>query len=57
MPSRLLTRSALRNGRFVVRISCQSVELGTVSLTVSKATAKRLKLKSATLAKRTRRVR
>ena len=26
VPSRLLTRSALRNGRFAVRISCQSVE-------------------------------
>jgi hypothetical protein len=53
VPSRLKTRSALRNGRFVVKVSCQSVEKATLSLTVSRATAKRLKLKSATLAKRT----
>lgn len=52
-PSRLRTRSALRNGRFAVNVTCQSVDSSTVSLTVSKATAKRLKLKSTTLAKRT----
>ena len=34
-----------------MRIACQGVDRGTLSLKVSKATAKRLKLKSTTLAK------
>jgi hypothetical protein len=46
------TRSALRRKGLAVRISCQSVERGTVSLTVSRAVAKRLGLKRTTLARR-----
>jgi hypothetical protein len=49
--SRLSTVTAFRGGRMAVRVSCQAVDRGTVSLTVDKAAAKRLKLKSRTLAK------
>ena len=49
--AKLRTRSALRNGKLVVRVTCQNVERGTLSLTVTKAVAKRLKLKSTSLAR------
>ncbi|HWK29672.1 MAG TPA: DUF1349 domain-containing protein [Solirubrobacter sp.] len=47
------TVAALRAGKVAVRVSCQAVDRGTYSLTVSKATAKRLKLKRRTLARGT----
>jgi hypothetical protein len=40
-------------GKVAVRVSCQAVDRGTLTLTVAKATAKRLKLKSTTLARGT----
>jgi beta-xylosidase len=48
--SKLSTVSALRGGKVAVRVSCQSVDRGTLRLTVTKAVAKKLKLKSTTLA-------
>jgi hypothetical protein len=50
--SRLRTVSALRRGKVVVRISCQGVDRGTLRLTVRRSVAKRLKLKSTQLARR-----
>lgn len=44
------TLTALRGGRTAVRVSCQSVDRGTLSLQVTRSVAKRLKLASATLA-------
>jgi hypothetical protein len=44
------TLAAFRRGKLSVTISCQSVERGTLRLAVSKRTAKRLGLKSTTLA-------
>jgi hypothetical protein len=44
-----------RRGTVRVRIVCQAVDRGTVRLRVSRATARRLHLKSATLARRTTR--
>jgi hypothetical protein len=44
------TVSALRGGRFRVSVSCQAVDRGTLRLTVTKAVARTLKLKSTTLA-------
>jgi hypothetical protein len=50
--SKLSTVSALRGGRFAVRVSCQAVDRGTLSLTVTKSVARKLKLKSTKLAGR-----
>ena len=44
------TLKAFRKGRLTISLSCQAVEGGTVRLTVSRKVAKRLKLKSRTLA-------
>jgi hypothetical protein len=44
-----------RHGRLRVRVACQSVERGTLKLTVSRATMRRLHLKRRTLARRTTR--
>lgn len=49
--SKRSTVSALRGGKFAVRVSCQAVNKGTLSLTVTKAVARKLKLKSTTLAR------
>jgi hypothetical protein len=43
------TVAALRRGRLVVRVSCRSVRRGTVTLTVTRATARRLGLGSRVL--------
>lgn len=51
--SRLQTVSALRGGRFKANVSCQGVSRGTLTLTVDRATQRKLKLKSSTLAKKT----
>jgi beta-xylosidase len=50
---RFKTVSALRGGRVKVRVACQAVDRGKLSLKVSKATTKHLKLKSRTLVRRT----
>ena len=47
------TLSALRGGRLKVNVSCQGVKRGTLTLTVDRATARKLKLKSSTLARKT----
>jgi hypothetical protein len=52
VPRRVTTLRALRRGRLTVRITCQGVDRGTVALRVSRATARRLKLGSRVLAKR-----
>ena len=46
------TLSALRGGQFKFNVSCQGVERGTVTLTVERAVARKLKLKSGTLARK-----
>jgi hypothetical protein len=46
------TLGALRRGRFVVRITCQGVDRGSLQLRVSRATARRLGLGGRVLAKR-----
>jgi regulation of enolase protein 1 (concanavalin A-like superfamily) len=48
--SKLSTVSALRGGKVAVRVSCQAVDRGTLRLTVTRAVATKLKLKSTTLA-------
>ena len=50
---RLRTLSALRGGRLAVHVSCQGVTRGTLTATVAGSVARKLKLKSSTLAKRT----
>ncbi|MDA0182253.1 DUF1080 domain-containing protein [Solirubrobacter phytolaccae] len=50
--SKLLSTSALRAGRFKVNVSCQGVSAGTLTLTVDRATQRKLKLKSSTLARK-----
>jgi hypothetical protein len=45
--------AALRGGRFKVNVSCQGVSRGTLTMTVDRATQRKLKLKSSTLAKKT----
>jgi hypothetical protein len=50
--SRVQTLSALRGGRFKFNVSCQGVERGTVTLTVTRSVARQLKLKSGTLARK-----
>jgi hypothetical protein len=45
------TVAALRRGKLAVRVSCQGVDAGTVRLTVSRALARKLGLKSRLLAK------
>jgi PKD repeat protein len=50
---RRATVAALRRGRLAVRVSCQGVDGGAVRLTVSRATAKRLRLPGRVLARRT----
>jgi hypothetical protein len=49
---RRATVRALRRGRFAVRVRCQGVERGTLRLRVSRAAARRLGLRSRTLATR-----
>jgi hypothetical protein len=46
------TLTALRGGRATVRVACQAVDRGTLSLKVTRAVAKRHKLASTTLASR-----
>ena len=46
------TLSALRGGQFRFNVSCQGVTRGTVTLTVERAVARKLKLKSGTLARK-----
>jgi hypothetical protein len=46
------TLTALRGGRATVRIACQAVDRGAVSLKVTRTVARRLKLASTTLASR-----
>lgn len=50
--TRLRTLSALRGGRLKVNVSCQGVTRGTLTATVTRSVARKLKLKSGTLAKR-----
>ena len=50
--SKVRTLSALRGGRFKFNVSCQGVSRGTVTLTVERAVARKLKLKSGTLARK-----
>jgi hypothetical protein len=50
LSSKVSTVSALRAGKVKVNVSCQGVDRGTLSLTVTKAVAKKLGLKSTTLA-------
>jgi hypothetical protein len=50
LSSKLATVTALRGGKVAVAVSCQAVDRGTLSLTVTKAVAKKLGLKSTTLA-------
>jgi beta-xylosidase len=50
--TRVRTVSALRGGRFKFNVSCQAVERGTVRLTVTRSVARKLKLKSGTLARK-----
>jgi hypothetical protein len=50
--ARLRTLSALRGGRLKVNVSCQGVTRGTLTATVTRSVARKLKLKSGTLAKR-----
>jgi beta-xylosidase len=50
LSSKLSTVTALRGGKVAVGVSCQAVDRGTLSLTVTKAVAKKLGLKSTTLA-------
>jgi len=47
------TLTAFRSGRLAVRVNCQAVKRGTLSLTVTRAVARRLGLASRVLAKRT----
>ena len=51
LSSKVSTVSALRAGKVKVNVSCQAVDRGTLSLTVTKAVAKKLGLKSTTLAR------
>jgi hypothetical protein len=51
-PLERTTLRALRLGRFSARMSCQGVDRGVVKLTVGRATARRLKLRSRVLAQR-----
>jgi cytochrome c len=48
---RRATVAALRRGRLVVRVSCQGVRTGSVRLTVSRSTARRLRLADRELAR------
>ncbi|WP_270038530.1 OmpL47-type beta-barrel domain-containing protein [Solirubrobacter ginsenosidimutans] len=50
LSSKVSTVSALRAGKVKVNVSCQAVDRGTLSLSVTKAVAKKLGLKSTTLA-------
>lgn len=50
--SRRRTLAALRGGRLRVNVSCVGVRRGTLTLTVERATARRLKLKRRTLARK-----
>jgi hypothetical protein len=50
LSSKVSTVSALRAGKLKVSVSCQAVDRGTLSLSVTKAVAKKLGLKSTTLA-------
>ncbi|MBE2315413.1 hypothetical protein DVA67_005470 [Solirubrobacter sp. CPCC 204708] len=51
--TRVRTLTALRAGRFRVNVSCQGVRRGKLIATVTRAIARKLKLKSSTLASKT----
>lgn len=50
--SKLLSTTALRTNRLKVNVSCQGVSRGTLTLSVDRATQRKLKLKSSTLARK-----